>query len=523
MEKFNRLQLLLEDDMGLFTLDAKMNERLIGSSPTGGVDPHTQRQMSSQVPMSTQETTSTAVEAAAPGVSATCSTLVVDDKLSTAFCPGRALAQFPFRFLSSIPDISRQIASHFFDGGKFWCRTWDLYYLEIPASISERKLLLIPALQAKAFFDEINAALNCSLSLMGKNQEGLVIYFDSNDGTPVPKFLGVSKDRNTKDELENSIPAPTFRGHGWIQTCEEEILDAFQKKVTVAVSAASRKKGYRTQKKQTAQKYENEINLVRGLYQLQAYFGLRPPLEGNCYLRDQSPPVITSEPPGWEFQHMPYFISVDVEWNEKNANQVTEVGLSLLDTYDLQGIAPGPRGENWIKHIRSFHLRVTEYQHHVNSDYVAGCPSKFLFGESQFVDDDDLGINTDQLCLFPWEYKEPRAALIPLDQRPFRKAVVVGHDPHRDLEVLYSRSIVFERLTRPGGQFLLEVMNTQKLFQRLRCDVSPRSLGAMLNELNIQADYLHNAGNDARYALEGLIGISLEAAGAKVEGEERTK
>lgn len=74
------------------------------------------------------------------------------------------------------------------------------------------------------------------------------------------------------------------------------------------------------------------------------------------------------------------FVCIDVEANERNSKQITEVGISTLDTRDLRSLAPGERGENWIDKIRARHFRINEYKHIVNSEYVSGCPDRFEFG-----------------------------------------------------------------------------------------------------------------------------------------------
>ena len=74
------------------------------------------------------------------------------------------------------------------------------------------------------------------------------------------------------------------------------------------------------------------------------------------------------------------FVCVDVEANERNANQITEIGIATLDTRDLKSLIPGARGVNWQAKIRARHFRIKEYKHIVNTDFVSGCPDRFEFG-----------------------------------------------------------------------------------------------------------------------------------------------
>jgi hypothetical protein len=74
------------------------------------------------------------------------------------------------------------------------------------------------------------------------------------------------------------------------------------------------------------------------------------------------------------------FVCIDVEAVERNQNLITEIGVATLDTKDISHLAPGEKGENWMKMIRPRHFRVNEQKHHVNHEFVVGCPDKFEFG-----------------------------------------------------------------------------------------------------------------------------------------------
>jgi hypothetical protein len=74
------------------------------------------------------------------------------------------------------------------------------------------------------------------------------------------------------------------------------------------------------------------------------------------------------------------FVCIDVEAVERNQNLITEIGVATLDTKDIAHLAPGEKGENWMKMIRPRHFRINEQKHHVNHEFVVGCPDKFEFG-----------------------------------------------------------------------------------------------------------------------------------------------
>jgi hypothetical protein len=48
------------------------------------------------------------------------------------------------------------------------------------------------------------------------------------------------------------------------------------------------------------------------------------------------------------------------------------------------------------------------------------------------------------------------------------------------------------------------------MWQALKRELSPRNLGNILAEIDIAGWNLHNAGNDAVYTLQAMIGISVK-------------
>jgi hypothetical protein len=53
------------------------------------------------------------------------STVSSDAKVPLSFTPALALAHFPYKHLRG--DLAKRISQEFYEGGKFWQRTWDLY------------------------------------------------------------------------------------------------------------------------------------------------------------------------------------------------------------------------------------------------------------------------------------------------------------------------------------------------------------------------------------------------------------
>lgn len=381
----------------------------------------------------------------------------------------------------------------------------------------------------KQFFDEINYELNCDISLK-RNQQGLVSFFDANDGTPQPVLLGLIENREGLDIAERSIPEPKSGDDDWTKTCDPAAVKAFAKKVHKGILAYKRKKSKPKSRVGNPLKDVLEWRMIqqapgRGLYHLMSFLGLRPPLYDDNWLNggELYDPVNVLEPVRWEAQDNPIFYSIDVEWNERNFTQLTEIGISLLDTIDIRGIPPGIHGDNWVKHIRSAHLRTAEYKNFRNTQFVMGCPDMFLFGESEIIPNEEMGRRTDRFFATPYDGTEnvnrpdlPQHKLVP------RNIVLVGHNPDADIKMLAERCSIFDSMDKRPGKLIRSLLDTQGLFQKLRKQKNPSKLETMLIHLGLEPECLHNAGNDARYTLEALIRMALESAAKQMEPPQNT-
>lgn len=246
------------------------------------------------------------------------------------------------------------------------------------------------------------------LAIPSDERLGVLLPFVE-DGTPQPQYLGRSKSRETKDNLERSIPVPLeypSRPAGSSRAFDRS-FSAFKAKMEAAIDATRRKNNAAKGKRQRTQAQKLR-SWNRGLKRTQCYLGLRPRLpRGNKESEIQGDtsweaeqqadkelelkngailePLDLEDPAPCIFVDEPIFICVDVEANEKHREQITEIGVSTLDTLDLTAIPPGEGGCNWLSRIRSRHFRISEYSTVTNSEFVHGCPDKFEFGESEWV------------------------------------------------------------------------------------------------------------------------------------------
>ncbi|KAJ5625841.1 hypothetical protein N7510_002150 [Penicillium lagena] len=440
-----------------------------------------------------------------------------DVTLAESFCPVVALSRFPYRYLRG--EMSQKVASRFFDGNKFWNRHWDLYFLYVPPNIYHRPLLLVPALQAKALLTQINAFYHCQLCFEPRDQRGLLLSFP-NDGTPRPIYLDKSTSRHAKEQLELSIPAQPDNWGEWVNKCDPEAAKAFEMKVEAAIEAIKQKK--RATAKKLQKQFEIEQEWRNRLQLTIAHFGLRPPIQEAGGEKQYLPPVNVYRPVPWPFEDEPIFIAIDIEWNERIPEQVTEVGISMLDTLDLKGLPPGDFGTDWIKQIHSRHFRIIEFRHIINKEYCKGCPDRFDFGKSEFIALVELPTMVDACFVPPYSASKDRFGAVPEYRKGPRKVILVGHNPVGDLKHL--RDAGCAMFTDAANNEFFDnrkVYDTAKLFKSLRGETGIRSLKHILHALNILSMNLHNAGNDAHFTLEALIRMVLEESGETSDAGER--
>ena len=207
---------------------------------------------------------------------------------------------------------------------------------------------------------------------------------------------------------------------------------------------------------------------------------------------EETPEINVDEPAAHPFESNVVFVSVDVETHERVHSQITEIGISTLDTHDLIGIAPGPGGKVWMEKVVARHFRIKEYAHHVNSDFITGCPDRFeaKFGQSEFISLKDAP-QVIAACF------SPRLSDITSDDGQevegqqsgtVRPIVVVGHDVSQDISYLREVGLEVAKLKN-----LVEVLDTSGLYRALKHETQGCSLGSLCYLVGIDAWNLHNA------------------------------
>ena len=371
------------------------------------------------------------------------------------------------------------------------------------------------------------------------------------EGVPRPRYLGRYHDFCSLAELEAIMPAPGSAAEE-PQELDDYSFPAFRRKMEEAILAGRNDKKAAKEKKRR-DRVTTKTAWCTQLKRSQCYLGIRPRGTVNkdeffanpnltweqakaaqaAYEKAAGiklPNLVPTDPAPYPFHHNVIFICVDVEAYEKNQRQITEIGISTLDTADLANTPPGEGGIEWMKKIRARHFRIKEYARLTNSVHVSGCPDKFLerFGSSEWIS----SFNAPQVVAscFRHPFSAPgQYTPFPADNRTIgrygydqqllgqylqplndsqqkRNIILVGHDIKSDIQ--YLKTIGYDVTNLPN---LVEAIDTIHLFKAMKHAQNTPSLGAVLLELGRTGWHLHNAGNDAGYTMEALIGLSFAA------------
>jgi len=210
-----------------------------------------------------------------------------------------------------------------------------------------------------------------------------------------------------------------------------------------------------------------------------------------------------------------FFVCIDCEAFEHDQTKITEigilsplqasliqtnsVGISVLDSRSIKAVDPGNDGKPWFDLMKHVHLRPIEYKKYVNRNFIKGCPDAFNFGTSDMIKLEDAGRIMTRIFSDPTRIHEACDLNNEItDVEP--TIMLIGHALSNDTE--YMRRLNFSPKHVSGH------IDTQKLARISK--KQPPGLTKLLAALSIDAKNLHNAGNDAAYTLQALVGVAVQ-------------
>lgn len=202
------------------------------------------------------------------------------------------------------------------------------------------------------------------------------------------------------------------------------------------------------------------------------------------------------------------FVCVDAEAYEFNQQQITEIGVSTLNSQDLLGLDPGKNGKTWAEKIRSRHFRIKEYANRRNKVHVESCPDDFDFGESEWISKKDAPSTLKSCFTTPLSVSTNQ-----LTTPPNRKFVLVAHNATSDINYL-------ENLGYNPAEDIVDIIDTSDLANADGREIKQPGLSTLLLRYGIAAKHLHNAGNDAHYTLCVMLALAVNNFQNKRSPEE---
>ncbi|AEO57615.1 hypothetical protein MYCTH_101870 [Thermothelomyces thermophilus ATCC 42464] len=378
-------------------------------------------------------------------------------------------------------------------------RVWDLYYIHCPEDMQMDPVIFVPTYQFQHLLDVINAKLETRFTIPpGSNKERFMMSFGT-EKSPLPRFLGRSDSAQTFKALCGAIPEP----HPDDDLSKVPQLGVEEFRKLLKRTRADRKKAKRSDRNRL-KRIEAHKAWGRSIKRVQRYLGLRARAGDGMAARlteSDFSRLIINEP-----EQFVLFVAIDIEAWEQDQNLITEIGIAVLDTTEVKDIAPGEGCQNWFPLIEARHIRVKENSWATNSRFVRGCADHFSFGTTEFVRESDIaqllkGVIDDATFVDRVDgTKKPRPV------------VLVFHESSSDIKYLKSVSYYVE-----AARNVIEVIDTRTMHQHLVRSNDSASLANVLGHLGIPCQYLHNAGNDAVYTLQAMIGLAAKKLEASLQ------
>ncbi|KAK3504969.1 QDE-2-interacting protein [Neurospora crassa] len=381
-------------------------------------------------------------------------------------------------------------------------RIWDLFYLYRPSNEGNKNpLIFVPTYQMQHLLDVINRKLDVKFTFPRGHQDMFAMPFGQSN-TAKPRFLGRSRSAEEWKQLTKNVPA---RKPG--DTSENAPFLAKQELTRRLNSIFSIQDKSKKTKNNQYKRYNLHRAWGKNIKRVQRYLGLRRRVLSDPEVSSYTPLDLT-QPTGIQPEKSVVFVAIDLEAYELDQSIITEVGLAILDTAEITNVAPGEGSKNWFDFIKARHIRVKEFSWAQNSRHVQGRAEYFDFGESEFIE-------VTKIARVLKETIEGESSIG--GEGAKRPVVLVFHDQSQDLK--YIRMLGYDVASADN---ILEVVDTREMYQYLSRSNNASKLSNVCGFLDISWKNMHNAGNDAVYTLQAMMGLaidlrqkSLERAAAK--------
>ena len=210
---------------------------------------------------------------------------------------------------------------------------------------------------------------------------------------------------------------------------------------------------------------------------------------------------LTREPRPVDLQNV-VFVCIDIEAFESEQDKVTEIGVAILDTYEVSGVPPGEDAVNWLSKVKHAHYRPVQYADLVNRRFVKGCEDSFNFGTTTWIDLQDTGRILNRIFTNPARLLEAASFDVHIPDSECN-VIFVGHGLKN--EKIYLGKLGLSIAETDSIVRMVDVQNAAGATKKAQV-----SLQRLLLSLGIAPTNLHNGGNDAAYTLQALVLMAVK-------------
>jgi hypothetical protein len=143
--------------------------------------------------------------------------------------------------------------------------------------------VLIPSRQFQHFLVTINNTLETHLKLPDNTKNSNLFFEFPKDGTPRPRYLGHTNEREMAECLKKAIPSSSYRPDGEVEATyrpTEKSLEAFKKKIELLLESDKKKKSL-TKEKKKLERFAKQQAWNHEIKRVQRYLGLRQVSRGD--------------------------------------------------------------------------------------------------------------------------------------------------------------------------------------------------------------------------------------------------
>tara|TARA_R110002003_G_scaffold180_6_gene14381 strand:+ start:7453 stop:8385 length:933 start_codon:yes stop_codon:yes gene_type:complete len=195
-------------------------------------------------------------------------------------------------------------------------------------------------------------------------------------------------------------------------------------------------------------------------------------------------------------------VVMDFEKFEFEPRCLTEYGLNTFTRKEMMPILanPGPHGENLLRNIYYYHIRVQESAHYVNRKWCPGNPENNRFGITRFATKQQAKDFLTSCIAWPVDETNPDG----------NKCLVIflGHAVGNEIEMLQQELGVDPSVISN----VVAIIDTQDIAREkgIRGRGQKIGLGHLMDVCDVSFRDAHTAGNDAAYTIIGALQMVIE-------------